>query len=302
MTAQGPIKAGIEIGGGAIVDADSRMCGRGSQRVTPGTAARRRGAAIDDQTLASRAHLEGQSTGVRPAIRRGGRRIARVDDDRRAARRDAMETRMRRTRRRAHFHIGARQQPVDDRGIFGGGAIEQCESAVAVTERAQKRGHLVDGFRNPARNQDVRRRQCLLERDQIGEDRKLHRRVARCVSAVGKYLTDDLGFQQLQTLMQPAIAVGLADAAIDQAFECCDARRSTGRRHRRAGKMAPLACNLGEKEFEETRLTVRGVESEMRQPVREAGAQDVGPPRKRRPARVACDPLMDEAEIGRAHV
>src|SRR6266567_6455296 len=71
-------------GRGDIVDRQSRMRGRGSQRAYPWWRIGDSGPAINDHAMYTRAHLEGEAPGMRGSGKRPPRSTSNIEQDHRA--------------------------------------------------------------------------------------------------------------------------------------------------------------------------------------------------------------------------
>src|SRR6185312_3160350 len=152
------------------------------------------GAAIDHEPIAPIAQLEGEKLCMSAAVETRRRRLAAIEQHERMPRAQALEAAMWRGRGRTPFGIGARQHPVDDRGLALIGAVEERQPAIAVTEKAQHRRAAVDRLLERGRDFGVRDDERGARIDEMAERGELRRRAARDMPAID----EDLGLRLLR--------------------------------------------------------------------------------------------------------
>ena len=248
-------------------------------------------AAIDDQAMATAAHLEGE--GARRGAGSGGR-LAGIDDDHGPRRGEALEAAVGRPRQGTARRAGLGEDGVDLGRIARTAPIDLDQTAITQAQRPQHRCHAVDGVLHGRRHIGMVGDEAAADADQGPENGEVKHRTALDVAAVGENLALDLAFEENQGAAQPAGPARQIEGAVDQAPGDGEGARVS---LAGAGDPAQVTSLLGQglqAGSRERRLATVAQERMRREPRTEPLAEDVGPPGRQSPATVLDDPGGDK--------
>ena len=228
-------------------------------------------------------------------VKTGRRRPAGIGDDQTASGFEPVEPGIGSLPQRRPLHLRSGQDEIGQHPVLFDRIVEEREAPVAVPKQAQHRRHPFDRRLQGRRRLEPGRPQCRPNIDEIAQDLKLQRGVARAVAAIGKNLHRRLALERPQRPGYARCRAAEGGEPANQSLECTQPRRTGTLPRRRAPEMTQLRRQAGRHRIAH-RLVFAAPQNlgEMREPSAEPRRQHVGPPRQFMPVAVFQDPAAQQ--------